>query len=240
MRLRAAGTVVLVAVLAGSCGDDGEDVGRGGLAELVATTAPDFDDEGAADDDPADDDDPAADEDETAEDDAADGAAVETATVEVADPSLPPFGSSDDDAMGLQAPAVRGTATDGRPMSIVPGDGPMIVGFFAHWCPHCQAEVPVVVDWLADGGLPDGVELVAVSTAVNEARPNFPPSEWFEAEGWDVPTMADDESGSAHLAYGGGGFPYWVVLDADGAVVARRAGELPASALDDLAALAQS
>lgn len=224
---RAAGLAALLALLAGSCSSDDDADASGGLADLVEDDAP-----------AAPDDDGEADETEPVDDTDANGP-VETADVDVDAPSLPPFGAADDDAVGLVAPGLTGTSIDGRSMSITPGDGPTIVGFFAHWCPHCQAEVPVVVDWLADGGLPDDVELLAVSTAVEEVRGNFPPSDWFAAEGWDVPTMADDARGSAHIAYGGGGFPYWVVLDAQGVVVARTAGELPASGLDELVALAR-
>jgi hypothetical protein len=88
-------------------------------------------------------------------------------------------------------------------------------------------EIPIVQQWIDQNGMPDNVELVTVSTAVDSAQPNYPPSEWLEAEGWTSPVMADDESGTASEALGTSGFPFFVFVNADGTVRSRFAGELP-------------
>ena len=103
---------------------------------------------------------------------------------------------------------------------------PKVIAFLAHWCPHCQAEVPRLTAWADAGNAPDDVDIVAVSTNVSQVRPNFPPSDWLDEEGWPFPTMKDDALSSAHSAFGAGGFPYFVVVDADGNVVNRTSGEL--------------
>jgi hypothetical protein len=76
------------------------------------------------------------------------------------------------------------------------------------------------------GGVPEGVDVVAVSTSVNASAPNYPPSAWFADVGWTFPVLVDDETGSAGRAYGLGSFPYLVLTDAEGNVVARHQGEL--------------
>ena len=141
---------------------------------------------------------------------------------------LPLFeGEEPDPAMEMRAPAFAATSFDGTEVSVLPGDGTAkVIGFFAHWCPHCQRELPRIADWLADNQLPAGVEVIAVSTSVESGRPNYPPSAWFEEEEWPAVVVRDSAENEIAEAYGLTGFPYTVGIDADGRVVARVAGEL--------------
>jgi cytochrome c biogenesis protein CcmG/thiol:disulfide interchange protein DsbE len=148
---------------------------------------------------------------------------------------LPPFGDSPDPAVGLAAPAIEGAGFDGSPVSVDPGSGRVtVVVFLAHWCPHCQREVPVLTGWEAEGGLPEGVDVISVATATAADRPNYPPSSWLAGENWPFPVIADDPSYTAGQAYGLSSFPYFVILDADGNVSSRASGEIDP---DDLATL---
>ena len=45
--------------------------------------------------------------------------------------------------------------------------------FLAHWCPHCQAEVPRLVS-LAKGAQIAGVDLVGIPTNTTDQAPNYP------------------------------------------------------------------
>ena len=137
-----------------------------------------------------------------------------------------------DAAIGQPIPSLTGIDLSGEPISIGPSDGPMAIVLLAHWCSHCQAEVPVLVDYLASTGMPEGVQLVAISTSIDAARPNYPPSTWLEREGWTVPTMVDDASSRGLRALGMSNFPGFVFVDADGRVVQRTTGELPAAIFD--------
>lgn len=141
---------------------------------------------------------------------------------------LPLFeGEEPDPAMEMRAPAFAATSFDGTEVSVLPGDGTAkIIGFFAHWCPHCQRELPRISGWMAGNRLPAGVEVIAVSTAVEPGRPNYPPSAWFEEEQWPAVVVRDSADSEISEAYGLRGFPYTVGIDADGRVVARVAGEL--------------
>ena len=122
------------------------------------------------------------------------------------------------------------------PAAITDDGKAKLVVFVAHWCPHCQREVPVLVRWLQDGKLPTSVSLYVVSTAVDRERPNWPPSTWLREAGLTAPVLADDAEGSAAGAYGVSAFPFFTTVDADGKVVARDSGELTPDQLDQLAA----
>lgn len=138
-----------------------------------------------------------------------------------------------DAAIGLSLPDVEGTDLDGNPISVGPDDGPMAIVVLAHWCPHCQAEVPQLVDHLASTGMPDGVRLVGISTSIDAARPNYPPSSWLEREDWSVPTLVDDATSSALTALGMTSFPGFVFVDSDGTVTGRFTGEMPMAAFEE-------
>lgn len=158
-----------------------------------------------------------------------------TNPISVSGTGLPTFNDpSSDAAVGQEIPALTGTDLAGEAMTIAPGDGPMAIVLLAHWCSHCQAEVPVLVDYLADSGMPEGVSLVAISTSINRAQPNYPPSDWLDREGWTTPTMVDDASSRALSALGMTSFPGFVFVDADGRVVQRTTGELPAETFDQI------
>src|SRR5690606_1606366 len=103
-----------------------------------------------------------------------------------------------------------------------------------HWCPHCQAEVPRIVDAMGSGALPDDLRVVAISTSVSTAQPNYPPSEWLDREGWAGEVIADDAENRASRAFGLVSFPTSILLDAEGNVMWRRAGELPDGQLEQL------
>jgi len=162
------------------------------------------------------------------DDEAADGvAAVETAPAEALGTALPLFDGTAA-GVGAVAPDIEArTNTGHEPVLFDMDDGTVrLVEFFAHWCPHCQNEVPRQTDWLAENQLPDGVEIVTISTAVDAGAPNYPPSSWFRREGWPLPVYVDSPDGAIARGYGLGGFPYYVLVDGSGTVVERGAGEL--------------
>jgi cytochrome c biogenesis protein CcmG, thiol:disulfide interchange protein DsbE len=146
---------------------------------------------------------------------------------------------SDDPAVGEAIPTISGTDIDGNPITIEPDGRAKMIVVLAHWCPHCQAEVPVIVDWVADGGLPDDVDIVGIATANSPNRPNFPAKDWLDGEGWDAPTLLDDDQQAGALAVGTSAYPFMVVTNADGEVVARTSGELSPDQLSDLVAEAE-
>lgn len=160
---------------------------------------------------------------------------AQTAFAETIGTSLPEL-TTPDPAIGTPAPVVNAATFDGDRVSIG-GDGTArLFGFFAHWCPHCQAELPAISQWLATNALPDGVEVVAISTAVDNAAPNYPPSEWFERENWPSPVLLDSDDRALALGFGLTGFPFWVAVDSNGTVVQRVSGQLDTAGFESLLA----
>jgi thiol-disulfide isomerase/thioredoxin len=174
------------------------------------------------------------------DDSASSSSTSETRAVEVTGTALPPFESSTQDpAVGSMTPVVRGQSFDGTTVS-VGGKGPSLIVFVAHWCPHCQREVPFLVDYFKQHGMPAGIDVKAVSTSVTEARPNYPPSAWLERESWPAPVLADSATGEAGNAFGLTAFPFFVAIDKDGKVAARGSGELEQPQLEALFKAARS
>jgi thiol-disulfide isomerase/thioredoxin len=110
-----------------------------------------------------------------------------------------------------------------------------MVIFAAHWCPHCQREIPIVQAWVDAGGVPKDVDLISVSTAIDPTQPNYPPEAWFEREGWTLPIIVDPTNTVA-AAYGLASYPYFVILDGAGNVFGRLSGEIPVADLERILA----
>lgn len=132
-----------------------------------------------------------------------------------------------DPAIGMTAPSFSGPGHDGQERSVAWDGTPRLLFFLAHWCPACQAEVPWVQEAIDDGAVPDGIEVVAVTTWTDDSRPEFPPQDWLEGEGWTVPTIADGEDFRLAEAYGMHSTPFWVLVDGEGTVIARLPGGAP-------------
>jgi cytochrome c biogenesis protein CcmG, thiol:disulfide interchange protein DsbE len=153
--------------------------------------------------------------------------------VDVVGDPLPPLVSDvDDPSLGQQVPVLVGLDLDDRPIRIDPAtDGPTMLVFVAHWCPHCNDEIPKLNRMRAYDQFPDALDVVAVSTAVGPDRPNWPPVEWLREDmKWKYPAMLDGidmerESFIAAEAYGVTGFPFTVLVNGDGTVADRWSGE---------------
>ena len=150
------------------------------------------------------------------------------ALAEGADPSTDP-------AVGTAAPVATGSDFTGEAVTLESGGQPTVLLFLAHWCPHCQAEVPAMQRWIDGGGLPEGTQVLSVATAQDSTLPNFPPAAWLEEEGWTPPVLVDDES-SCGQCVRAGRFPFWVFLDSAGNVAARAAGRVEPEAIGEVLA----
>tara|TARA_B100000809_G_scaffold43047_1_gene37335 strand:- start:737 stop:1450 length:714 start_codon:yes stop_codon:yes gene_type:complete len=152
----------------------------------------------------------------------------ETGPVAVFGDGLSAFaGAEGDVAVGRLAPDFDATTFNGDIVQVRPGNGTgYVIAFFAHWCSHCQAEVPKLIGWIDRDGIPSGVKVVAVSTAVYLDRGN-PPQAWFAAEGWPELVLRDSDESEVADAYGLRSFPYFVVVGTDGRVRARVSGGQP-------------
>lgn len=141
---------------------------------------------------------------------------------------LPEFAGENDDniARGLQAPIFSGPNENSEIVSLEKNGNAKVLLFLAHWCGYCQKEVPAVQEYIDLIGIPDGVEIIAVATSIDRARDNYPPHDWLKEEGWSEAQIYDLDR-EIGTAYGLNAFPYWVFLDKELNVVARRTGNLP-------------
>ncbi len=130
-----------------------------------------------------------------------------------------------DPAVGLIVPQITAQQFTGKEVTIKPGEKPYVLVFLAHWCPHCQKEVPAIVELNNDGSLPKDVEFIAVATGTSDQKPNYPPSTWLYTEDWPWRQVADDTQFSVANAFGLSGYPYLVFVNADGTISQRLSGE---------------
>jgi cytochrome c biogenesis protein CcmG, thiol:disulfide interchange protein DsbE len=160
-------------------------------------------------------------------------------TVTVTGDPLPQGQAPDDPDVGKTVPTITGVDYTGQPVAIEPGqDGPMMIVVMAHWCPHCNEEVPKLVQWQQSGKVPAGLDVVGVSTAVRDNAANYPPSTWLsEKMKWTWPVIADDQEQTAATALGTTGYPFVMFIDADGKLMFRVAAEL---SIDDIQQLADA
>ena len=156
-------------------------------------------------------------------------------SVEVAGDALPEY-SADvaDAAVGVIAPVLTGQGFTGNKITTTPG-APTLLVFLAHWCQYCQREVPLLVQWNRDGLVPSGLDVIAITTSTDPTSPNFPPSEWLAREEFPAlwPVMTDSGEKTAATAMGVSGFPFFVLLDADGKVALRISGEIETDVLTE-------
>jgi hypothetical protein len=166
------------------------------------------------------------------------GESVDVAdVVRVAGEDLPAFQGpeTEDPALGRTVPTLSGVGLDNSPVEL--SGGPRVIAVVAHWCPHCQAEVPRITELVETDQWPEQVGLQYVSTAQDRTKGNWSPAEWFARERVTAPVLVDDRASTAYQALGVQGFPFLVGVAADNKVAWRVSGEQSPS---ELLALAQS
>jgi thiol-disulfide isomerase/thioredoxin len=139
-----------------------------------------------------------------------------------------------DAAMGKTAPTLNGYTFAGKPVTIAPGANgqPLMLVFLAHWCPHCNREVPRLIEWQEQGLVPEGLRVIGVTTSSRNDQANWPPSDWIEEMKWPFEVFVDSEMADAANAYGVDGFPFIAMVNAEGKIVGRHSGELELADLD--------
>lgn len=147
--------------------------------------------------------------------------------------------ASPDPAIGATAPRLSGLNFSGQPIEVNADEGAYMLVFLAHWCPHCNNEVPRLLDWKHSGQVPSDLRVFGVATAVDENADYYPPADWFANKGWEWPVLVDESlgartAGKAAAAYGASGWPYLVIVGEDGTVKARVSGEVEVADLQKI------
>lgn len=123
--------------------------------------------------------------------------------------------------VGSKAPGFKVTALDGKSIGLADLMGkPTLVVFWANWCPHCRNELPVVEKLYKDLG-PKGVNFIAISLDTGSE-----PAQRLVRDGKaSFPIAVVGASSDVARSYDITGIPAVFVLDKDGIVKARYAGE---------------
>jgi thiol-disulfide isomerase/thioredoxin len=156
-----------------------------------------------------------------------------------ADGNLPEYVSSNNDPAvidAMQLPEISGPEYySGQQVDFVAGsDGKAMVWLvWAHWCPHCQNELPALNTWWQENSsrFPD-IELATVTTAIDDSRGN-PLDAYLDSSKFPFPVIVD-QTGEISAKFGTPAFPFWVVTDSQGKVVFRIAGELGIENVDQI------
>lgn len=115
-----------------------------------------------------------------------------------------------------------GALADGGQFDSSELDGVALVNFWYAACPPCRVEAPVLAELHAEFG--DRVDFIGINTRDGAAQATA-----FEEQfGIEYPSVLDDETAAAQLAFTGivapNAVPSTLVLDAEGRVAARVSG----------------
>ncbi len=118
--------------------------------------------------------------------------------------------------------AFSGPLVDGGEFDSSSLDGVALVNFWYAACPPCRVEAPVLAELHAEFG--DRVDFLGVNTRDGAAQA----AAFEEQFGVEYPSILDDESAQAQLAFTGiiapNAVPSTIILDAEGRVAARVSG----------------
>jgi thiol-disulfide isomerase/thioredoxin len=118
--------------------------------------------------------------------------------------------------VGAKAPVVTVQALDGRPVDLGQfiGKTPMLIEFWATWCPNCHELMPTLL--AAEKKFGKRVKFVALAVAINQSPERV--RRWLAANPLPHDTYYDVE-GKAAGAFDAPATSYVVVLDKTGRVV---------------------
>ena len=118
--------------------------------------------------------------------------------------------------VGARAPAVTVQALDGKQIDLGKyiGKTPVLIEFWATWCPNCRELMPTLLD--AEKKFGKRVKFVAIAVAINQSPERV--RRWLAAHPLPHDTFYDVD-GKAASAFDAPATSYVVVLDKTGRVV---------------------
>lgn len=128
--------------------------------------------------------------------------------------------------IGTVAPTLHLTDLRGNPTALESFRGkPVLINFWATWCPPCVEELPLLDALSAD------MAVVGIAVDVPEAVPPFLGKNPVRYPIW----LADQNLTNPSSAFGNhsGALPYSVLLDAEGRIVRVKLGQLHAEEIPD-------
>ncbi len=127
--------------------------------------------------------------------------------------------------LGAEAPRVEMASFDGGTVNLAQFEGkPLVMNFWASWCPQCVAEMPDFERVFQD--LKGDVQFLGVNQSDNRSS-----AEDLALETGVTYPLAADPNGEVFTAFRGAGMPTTVFIDGDGRVVDVVTGQLSAEQL---------
>lgn len=135
-------------------------------------------------------------------------------------------------ALGEPAPEVTLTDFEGETFSLQDYEGrPVVVNFWASWCPFCAAEMPDFEK--VHRSVSDDVVFLGIDQCESCQGGSRDAAERLARETGVSYRLAEDPDGSVFVAFGGSSMPTTIFIDADGKVVEHVGGMLSESQLRD-------
>lgn len=106
---------------------------------------------------------------------------------------------------------------------------PVIVNFWASWCPPCKSEMPDFQDAFEEYG--DQIHFMMVNLTDGSQETVESASEYIKGQGYTFPVFYDTKM-SAAMAYGTSSIPASYFVDANGNLAAYAVGMIDRAALD--------
>ncbi len=134
----------------------------------------------------------------------------------------------------INSPALNfnGTDIDGNAFDLnaALAKGPVLLEFFASWCPHCQHSVPGVKQLIAE--YPEQLSVVAINAGDRKGEPST--SKAFQKEYKITYPLLENVDENLFHHYCLAGFPTFYLIDQSGAIVWRFIGTLDGLPLEAL------
>ena len=139
-------------------------------------------------------------------------------------------GSDKEDTELFAAPDFSVTDTDGNAVRLTDKIGkPVVLNFWASWCPPCKAEMPDFNEAYEEWG--DTVAFMMVNMTDGGRETVETAKSFIEKEGFSFPVYFDTEYEAA-IAYSATSLPVTYFIDADGYLIARAMGMIDAETLE--------
>ncbi|MBQ2667810.1 MAG: TlpA family protein disulfide reductase [Clostridia bacterium] len=130
----------------------------------------------------------------------------------------------------MDAPDFTVEDLDGNPVNLSDFKGkPVVLNFWASWCPPCKSEMPDFDDVYAQVG--EDVHFMMVNLTDGDRETVATASAYVESQGYSFPVYYDTAMQAA-IAYQVMSVPTTYFIDADGRLIARASGAIDAETLE--------
>ena len=138
--------------------------------------------------------------------------------------------SSTAENVPMDAPDFTVEDLDGNPVNLSDLEGkPVVLNFWASWCPPCKSEMPDFDDVYAQVG--EDIQFMMVNLTDGDRETVATASAYVESQGYSFPVYYDTAMQAA-IAYQVMSVPTTYFIDADGRLIARASGAIDAETLE--------